>query len=187
MNITFCGCGAIGSRIILETAHLFHEVLIIDDDEISENNIGTSAFYQSAIGAKKTTWLQEQVFFKYGKIIKAKSDTLRNPLYITEYWDSNTLVVDSFDNPEARILTRTSNTLHVGVGENKNGAVMWDEIYPEITIDYQRGYNPVCTNHLGQQLIQITAAVAIGVIINYLNTGNRDNFIVQENMKIVKI
>ena len=187
MDAIFCGCGAIGSRLIIELAALLDEVMIIDDDIIEESNIGTALFYQYAIGTPKVRWLQEELYNKYGKLIGIRDATLNETICTMSFWRPGMLVIDSFDNPVARRLTITADTLHVGVGEQGNGAVMWDEIYPEPSVDYQRGHNPVCTNQLGRQIIQLTAAVAVGVILEYVETGLRNNYLVQSDMRIIKI
>lgn len=191
MDIIIAGCGAIGSRIILEVADRFDNILLIDDDIIEENNIGTSAYYQYAIGAKKTTWLQEQIYYKFGKVVEAYDRTLIRP--IGSQFPKSTvirpgdLIVDSFDNPQARRLTLNPNTLHVGVSQFGSGSVMWNDIYPEPELDFERGENPVCTNHLGKQIIQLASSVAASVILYYLQSQEKVSFIFQEDMTITKL
>ena len=187
MDIIIAGCGAIGSRIILEVADQFDHILLIDDDVIEQNNIGTSVYYQYAIGSKKTTWLQEQIYYKFNKVSDAYNKTLEKYISNLHQIHPDCIVIDSFDNPQARLLTLNANTLHVGVSQFGSGAVMWNEIYPKPELDFERGNNPVCTNNLGKQLIQFASSIAIGSILHYVQTGEKRSFIFQEDMTINKV
>ncbi len=196
MRIIMAGCGALGSRIAMEIANPEWDFVLIDDDVVGEENIGTSAYGMEHIGMKKAGALAEMMYHK--NKIRAYSivETISRSIvtHIARHMKSlesrsRYLIIDTFDNPQARNFTSSkvgyaTNTLHVGISESREGAIMWDNIYPEQSIDFERGLNPVCTNHLGQQIIQFTASVAAGVV---LRDDREGNYIVNEKMEVIRI
>ncbi len=190
MNYIICGCGALGSRIAMEIASPDHTFTLVDDDRVGEENIGTSAFGLNHVGMMKTVALAEMMYHKCHARAQTYTRTVDNHialirgLWIEDMNDGEFTIIDTFDNPRSRNRTWTVNTLHVGVSESREGAVMWNKIYPEQAISFERGENPVCTNHLGQQIIQLTAAIAAGVILWH---GKNVNFIVRENSEVIRL
>jgi molybdopterin/thiamine biosynthesis adenylyltransferase len=192
MRIVMAGCGALGSRIAIELANPEWDFILIDDDVVGEENIGTSAYSIHHVGMKKAVALAEMMYHKNQAHAYTFVETLEGHVvhYIKlyRYEAPRTIIVDSFDNPRARnctidIRSPSYNTLHVGISASREGSVIWDHIYPEPSIDFERGLNEICTNHLGQQIIQFTASVASGVILN----NDENSYIVRENMEVIRL
>ena len=182
-QIAICGCGALGSWIALFLARPEIEFLFIDDERIEEHNIATSAYYSHHVGAWKANVLAEMVWRKGQSkaIVFTRTLELENTQVLMRY----NLVVDAFDNVVAREHTIPLNTLHVGVSEDRTGAVEWDENYTLPEQQFERGQNPVCTHHLGAPIIRFTAACAAGEIERYLATGESRSFFVTESLQII--
>jgi hypothetical protein len=155
------------------------EFLLIDDDVIGEENISTSAYFSFQVGVAKVDALAEMLIRK-GATANSRRITLKRPI-----WQPDALIVDTFDNSEARGITWHSaeNIVHVGVGEGRTGEVTWDANWspPE---GPPRGENPVCTHLLGRSILRFTAVVAVGIIEEFLDTGNRRDAYVTAGMRI---
>ncbi len=182
-KIAICGCGALGSWIALFLARPEIEFLLIDDERIEEHNIATSAYYSHHVGAWKANVLAEMVWRKGQSRATVSTHTLK--VWTPDKLLRSAVVVDAFDNVAARNLTRTSNTFHVGVSEDRTGAVEWDKNYTLPMQQFERGQNPVCTHHLGAPIIRFTAACAAGEIERYLATEERRSFFVTESLQII--
>jgi hypothetical protein len=189
MNLILCGCGALGSRIVLDVASYFERVFIIDDDIVEQSNIGTSAFWHEDLGVLKANVIASKVWRRYRTPVFAYTTTLNSQIDSKYQVDpARTVVIDTFDNPRARMLTVWYGwTLHVGVGEVGNGSVIWGNRDWSLQIDFERGNNPTCTNRLGHQVLQFTSSVAVGSIIAFIRDGRRDSYIVREDMSVVRV
>lgn len=179
--IILCGCGALGSRLALELCNLQEEWVLIDDDQVEIENIGTSAFYRQHIGQDKAVALAELMWRKNRVIAKPQVKELQSPLDSKEG-----LILDCFDNPYSRLLTISpkTHTLHIGVGEGEVGSVIWDKDYTKPSLDYERGNNPVCTHELGDLIIRLTVAVAVYSIRKFLNGEVKQSYYLNGCTKI---
>jgi hypothetical protein len=186
--IVFAGCGALGSQIALNIADPEHEYVLIDDDRVGPENIGTSAYLSQQIGMWKADALAELLYRKGVHEIEAYMDTLDMSLY--DYFGPASfdvdLAIDTFDNGEARSLTSSDvfPVIHVGVGDEHTGHVTWDEVWAPDEDSPPRGENPVCTHLLGRPILRFTAAVAAGVIEEFLETGQRRSLMVTKGLSI---
>ena len=185
MTIVMAGCGALGSQIALHIAIPASRFLLIDDDRIEDVNVitGTSAFLMHQVGGLKALVLAEMVYCKCGA--QAKTDTRTLTPRRQHILRGAGLVIDTFDNAEARRLTcgLSIPVVHVGVSAARTGAVIWDEHYTLREDEYGRGHNPICTHQMGRQILRFTAAVAAGVIEHFFSTGEKRSMIVTEGMK----
>jgi len=198
MTLIIAGCGALGSIVALHLATPDRRFLLIDDDRVEEHNIGTSAYSTHHMGALKAVVLAEVLWRKCEVQSRAITRTMDRPLDQSGLWSENiALVIDTFDNTEARAFTcglehvaaaySRVPTLHVGVSEQRTGAVMWDEDYTLPESQFTRGENPVCTHHLGRRILRFTAAVAAEAVERFLETGEKASYIVPEPNRILKI
>ena len=195
--IIIAGCGALGSQIALHIATPDRQFLLIDDDRVEEHNIGTSIYSLHHVGALKAVVLAELLYRKCETRSRVVTRTIDKPLDASGFWAENiALVVDTFDNVEARALTcglehvaaaySRVPTLHVGVSEQRTGAVVWDEDYILPESEYGRGENPVCTHHLGRRILQFTVAVATEAIEHFLETNEQLSYIIPRPNQILK-
>lgn len=178
MKIAIAGCGALGSRLAFEIAHPDHEYLLIDDDTVEAHNVGTgtSIYSRQHIGAGKATVLAELIYRRAQALSVIETRTLTaNRTHCLEECD---LVVVTFDNADARNLCYNhfaGPLVQVGVSQANTGQVTWRADYTPLPALHRRGEepNPVCTAHLGRHLIRFTAAVAAGLIEEFLSTGRQ--------------
>ena len=187
MRICIVGAGAIGSQIAWHIAGEQHEMMVLDDDTIESHNVttGTSMYSIHHIGMFKSVALAEMLWRKIECRCEPVVETLLDD-NIIQQWNPD-LVIDGFDNVAARGITHETgfDTVHVGVSEARTGEVMWDEWYQLPVVECERGENPICTHHLGRQILRFTASVAAGVIERWMMTGEKVNLVVTERMDIL--
>lgn len=182
-SIIFLGCGAVGSLI---ASHLNCDLNIVydlvDDDTVERSNLGTSIYEEVHLGMPKVNALAHLLYRRNRRKCevfhltldgRTKKKVLPIPVSLTR----NSLMIDTFDNPSARNLAREigEHVIHVGVSPDHTGSVLWNEIYPELDISFERGSNPVCTNQLGAPIIRLTAVHAVNIIEHFLRTGEKLN------------
>ena len=191
--IVFAGCGALGSFIAMSIVDPEHEYLLIDDGRVGEENIGTSAYFRQQVGMWKVDALSELMYHKVGSDLRLHTykTTLIVPvdtILYTGHTNTGNLFVDTFDNSDSRELVYNSRdgcAVHVGVSEEHTGAVTWDECWIPPG-GPPRGENPICTHHLGRKILRFTAAVAAGIIENYLEVGRYRSVMVTENLSVLE-
>ena len=180
--IILCGCGAVGSRLAMEMCNLNQEWILIDDDTVNPENIGTSAYYHQHIGQVKAIALAELMWRKGRVVTKPIIRELTRPVRYEG------LVLDCFDNPKARILTISKQpTLHLGVDEGEVGSVIWDIHWAPPELDFERGNNLVCTHHLGDLIIRSTVAMGVYSIRQFLNDRVKNSYFLNGCTNIVKL
>lgn len=176
-NIILCGCGALGSHIAMGIGRHGDRFTLYDDDKIEHVNVqtGTSAFSFENIGRWKSRTLAAMLVRKYGVDAENSTRTVANPMAFSP--DNCDILIDCFDNIEARAFTTVAGvpTVHVSIGEHGLGAIEWDDVFQLPSQGYARGENPVCTNQLGRNLILFTSAVASVIINKYLSTGKKES------------
>jgi hypothetical protein len=188
MKICLAGNGAIGSQLALAICMPELEFVLVDDDVVEDVNVdtGTSAYYKQHVGSKKAVVLAEMVYRKCGSVAIPHPQTLteKNLRVIMDC----ELIVDSFDNTDAHALLHglAVPTVHVGVSEDRTGAIQWDEVY-QVPTGVERGKGTICTHQLGRQILRFTANVAAGIIEHYLATGRRVNLLTTEKMNVMQL
>lgn len=189
-RIAICGAGALGSMIALHLAAPDLQFFIVDDDRIGEENIATSAYFQHHIGCQKAIVLAEMIYRKSetAGIPFAKTLTRNNRKFLLTPASTNNLIVDAFDNVEARKLTcyqpiLNTSVVHVGVSEQRTGSIVWNEWY-RVPTGSPRGENPICTHDLGASILRLTAALAANVIDQFLWTGEKRNLMLTEDGRV---
>lgn len=193
MNVAIAGCGALGSWTawMLAGSPEIQVMVLIDGDRIEEHNLATTVYMEHQIGHGKALALAEMLYRKgHGDTIPVFARIEMYPqISVSLPGREPYLIVDTFDNVPSRKCTGTpgwTDTVHVAVSEQRTGSVIWHQHWrpPRQT----RGENPVCTHHLGAQIIQLTAAHAARVIRRFLQTGERmDVPIILESGVIVDV
>lgn len=182
--IYLCGCGAIGSRIALELSNDEDEWVLIDDDIVKIENLGTSAFYKEHLGVYKADALAELLWRKNKVMARPMIKELSSPVKPT----LGSLVIDSFDNPKSRLLTVSQeNTIHLGVGTGETGAAIWDIDWTKPSIDFDRGNNPVCTHDLGDLIILSTVAIGAYSIKKFWLENKKESYFLNGCTKAIKL
>lgn len=181
--IALAGCGALGSWIAMMIAGNtpIDEMWLFDDDAIEDGNLATTVYLEHQVGAQKTVALAEMLYRKgvdgipISGEVKSHRDIFSHAPIPKDF-----IVVDTFDNREARMCTYPPSiegriwplTLHAGVSIQRTGAVIWHQRWtPPPESEYGRNENPVCTRHLGAQILQLTAAHAASSIRSFAASG----------------
>lgn len=184
-SVIFLGCGAVGSLI---ASHLNCDPAIpydlVDDDTVGRSNLGTSIYEEVHLGMPKVNALGHLLYRRNRRKCEARLITVTQKMIKIlwfqkglEHLTPTRLFIDTFDNPVARNLTREigEHVIHIGVSPDHTGSIIWNEIYPELDISFDRGDNPVCTNQLGAPIIRLTAMHAVNIIEHFLRTGEKLN------------
>jgi hypothetical protein len=183
-NVLIAGCGALGSGVAHALARPNVHLFLLDDDVVEENNVFVSQYSNKHLAMSKADALA-QIASDRGAEVTPLKITLVSPEQLKNL--DIDLVVDCFDNPQARNITGKTemDTLHVGVGKEGNGVVLWDDNYPMPPITYNRGEepNPICTNQLGATLLRRTSLRASEVINHWISTGEKINDLTHGGIK----
>lgn len=197
-QIVLAGCGALGSRIALNIVTPDMQFVLIDNDKVAIENIGTSAYDYMDIGRDKTVAL-------YGKLVdaiipngayptehKLKDKRIRSKGQILSSTDMvnpgmRFLIIDAFDNGKARNLTADAgkwhnvhvDVVHIGVSPQGIGSIEWNATWQRM--DERETINEVCTHEVGRSLILLTSTVASIIINTYLQTGEMKDAYVDVN------
>lgn len=177
-RILVCGSGALGSHIVRHLAKKGLTFYLLDDDTVEEQNIFVSTYTEQHIAMQKAEALAEIAEERGANAIPVVK-TLENKAQIKDL--EVDLVIDCFDNVEARAITCGLDvpTLHVGVGTEGNGIIFWDEAY-QLPEGGKRGENTVCTNALGARIIRRASLRAAEVIEHYIATYEQEYDVVTE-------
>lgn len=191
-DIVIAGCGAVGSRLALECAAPGLSFLLIDDDRVDGNNVrsGSTIFWSQHVGSYKVQALGEMLYRRFGCLSHTDHASLTERR-VREYnrFAGARVVVDGFDNVEARLLTTQAAVpvLHVGVSAQGTGGVLWGANYEFPENPVPRGENPVCTHALGRSIITFTASIAALVLTEYLESGRMRSFVTTRNLDLIPI
>lgn len=178
------GCGAVGSRAALELGGTV-DLLLLDSDRVQAENIGTSAYEPADVGKYKADALSGMLYRRYRRRCTAvRRRLVASPRSRAEVGpqilQDCILVLDAFDNAEARRVVFESPrlSLHAGLSVTGFGAVIWK-------VDYQAPKPepgpPLCTHDLNQGLIGLTAILAAMAVRTYLETGRQVNFAISQS------
>lgn len=167
-QVVVCGCGAIGSNLIETLARQgFSRIRVIDFDRVDTHNIGTQTFDENDIGALKVQAIQNRIFRVCGIEVEVVSKKL-DALNVKKLSKDAALVVDGFDNNEARQIVQTYcraqkiPCLHAGLNTDY-GEVAWDEVY---TVP-KAGEGDICDYPLARNLIMIVVSIAAEEIVDF--------------------
>lgn len=182
-TILIAGCGAVGSWTALLLANPNLDFILLDDDRVGQENLGTTCYRRDQVGLSKVDALAAILYFQSGSRASVRHMTLTDG----HIWDVFTkqapradLVIDTFDNVTSRSLTRSYYpqipVLHAGVSAYQVGSVIWEEAYQlELDPQARRGENQVCTHALGHNIIIKTAAITATIANQFLLTREQHN------------
>lgn len=176
-SITICGAGAIGANLSENLARSgFKQLKIIDRDRIEERNLSTQPYYQSDIGAYKATMLTNSLYRALGIAVDGVTKELTED-NCHKFLKNSHLVIDAFDNSNSRQLIKDYclkyqlPCLHVGL-QSDYAEVIWNDLYrvPSATND------DICDYPLARNIAIMAVAIATEVMIQFLDTGDRQNY-----------
>lgn len=174
------GAGAIGSNLVVELSRQGCEYLgAVDFDRVEEHNIGTQAFrIEHDLGQLKTTVLDDIIFeATNGRLDLYNMQIDSNKIHRI---DSTGIWVCSFDNHPSRALvneyalSKNIDLLQVGLAEGFS-EITWAEHY--VPAPQPEGLD-VCEYPMTRNLIMMTVSLAAEVLVRYILTGVKANYIV---------
>jgi hypothetical protein len=183
--IGIAGCGALGSHIATFIAEPEMKMGLFDFDRVDKQNVltGTSVFSREHIGTFKSDTLAGILFTRFGASVR----THRRPVDSDRLFLACSLVIDCFDNAEARSHTVGLDipALHVGVSPQMIGAIEWDETY-QLPDAIEPEPNEICTHQLGRDIILLTSVVASTIIRRFLVDGTKLSAVVNNRLEIIR-
>jgi molybdopterin/thiamine biosynthesis adenylyltransferase len=180
LRLTVCGAGAVGSNLVDNLVRQgVRRIAVIDDDRIESHNVGTQAYAEEDVGAFKVEVLQAEMFRVAGVEIDAvrKRLTARSVGTLLSGAD---LVVDGFDNHEARALVTAhcrevgTPCLHVGLGAGY-AEVRWNDGY-RVPQDVAQEGADVCDYPMARNLIQFAVILASEAIVRFALHGSQESY-----------
>jgi len=188
--IAICGCGAIGGNAAIYLAKMgMRNLILIDDSSVEEHNLGTQPFRIQDLKAKKAVVLANDLY-RITETCKAAPKTLR----LTErnarrILREGSVVLDSFDNYKSRLAVQNAAIalglpcLHAGMSGEGTGDLHWEEGY-EVPRDVP--LEDPCAYPLGLVLVNLTSALAAELVVRFLLTGEKQNYLVlRDTLKII--
>ena len=190
MKILLCGCGALGSQVALHLARPELEFVLVDDERVEEMNIATSAYGQQHVGMLKVNALATMLWQKCRCRAEAHDRTLVSTSSCWAYSINADLIIDAFDNTEARAITSALGKfkfpiVHAGVSQDRTGEILWNKDYKLPTVRVPRGNNPICTHELGAPILRFTAALCANVVEDWMETGNERSVIITQKWEVL--
>lgn len=178
VNIVIAGAGALGSQIIHHLARPTLHFIVADRDKVEQQNIRVSVYDNSQIGRHKAE-VAAEIATKRGASAEARVIHVADAKDLSG--ENIDLLIDCFDNVPARAVTTQSGvpTVHVGVGTEGNGMIMWDDHYSLPPTPEATG-NPICTNALGATILRRTALRAAEIIDHWIATDDKVSDLVSE-------
>ncbi len=178
MHINLMGCGSVGTQTIAQLINIIEidSLHLYDKDIVEPRNKAHRLRLKQSVGMKKVdalkTYLVSNFNFPADKIITHHGDILfTNP-------HTAGLVIDCFDNPQARNFTTIFNTIHVGFNPIPTGLVHWNENYEVPDNNYSQ--DP-CDKQELYVFISFLASVACMSIYDFVTKNIRNNYIVDHN------
>lgn len=178
--LTMGGAGAVGSHLVDNLARQgVRRLTVIDFDRVESHNIGTQIYTEGDVGAFKVEALQAQVFRTVGVELVAVRQRLteRN---VGKLLAGADLVVDGFDNHEARLLVteycraNSLPCLHIGLNADY-AEIIWNETY-RVPQDVAEAGLDVCDYPLARNLIQFAVALASEAVIQFVLAGQKQDY-----------
>lgn len=172
--IVICGVGTLGSNLADTLARQgVRKMRLIDMDRVEDHNINTQIYGEGDIGSLKVAAAQNRLFQDVGVEAEGFMKELTEKT-IKKALLGATLVIDTFDNTEARQLVYDYCSknglpcLHAGTFADYS-EVVWNEEYlvPE---DAEAGED-ACEYPLARNLAMFTCAIAAEEIIDFCTAG----------------
>ena len=192
-RVVVCGCGALGGWAAVHLAKMgLRNLVLIDDDEVREHNLGTQPYRLQDVGGRKAMILANDLYRLTGTC-KALPITRRlTPKNAERLLNGAAVVLDTFDNHKSRkavqevCLRLKIPCLHAGMSGEGTGELHWEPgsgyvVPPDVDLP-----DP-CAYPLGLALVNLTAALAAELIVRFLLSGEKKNYLVlRDRLRIVE-
>ncbi len=196
-NIYIFGLGALGSNILVQLIKKYpdYEFIGIDYDIVEERNINTQVYFLSHINLPKVHAIKAVLAsklkqFKYTAIqLKLQKEEDFSTIWDKKKLDKDDVILDCFDNVKARKLIMTiphNNILHAGFSPEYTAEVLWDKRY-DVPGEVDPTKGDICTMVNAVSFIQNVTALVAYTVSEFCDTGVKNNYIISNNIKVVKI
>jgi molybdopterin/thiamine biosynthesis adenylyltransferase len=179
-HVAVCGAGAVGSNLVDNLVRQgFRKFTVIDDDRVEAHNIPTQVWSKREVGQYKAGMLKNIAYNSSGAAVEAVTHRL-DVGNAKKYLAGAGLVVDGFDNSASRAVvaewcrSAKKDCLHVGLAKDY-AEVIWNERYrvPRDVVGLD-----VCEYPMARNTILLAVAVASEVIVRYVATGEKKNYVI---------
>lgn len=197
MKILICGAGAIGSNLVRNLVPDLkgkHEITVLDMDVVEERNVtpGTQWYTPDQIGLPKVEALQFNVYNTFQREINIHQKEIFEIHDFTievmdEQLDPNQengtifvpydLVIDCFDNQEARAIVQTVckahniQCLHIGFSDQFTFEIEWKSWY-QVPTDITTGMD-ICEMPGAAGFVNSVASLGALVVEKYLEKNEK--------------
>ena len=173
--IVVCGCGAVGSNLIVNLFRQgFERVSVIDKDRIEAHNLNNQIWDLSHVGNMKAQ-MMKAIIANSLRIPLSAFDKPLDETNIDKVLKGAFIVIDAFDNSKSRRLlkdycsSKNINCLHIGLNTDY-AEVVWNEVYrvpsDVDTVD-------VCEYPLARNICMLSVVIASEVLINFISEGKK--------------
>jgi hypothetical protein len=181
-KIIICGCGALGGWAAVHLAKMgMQNLVLIDDDEVQEHNLGTQPYRLQDLGGKKALILANDLYRLTGTC-RAEPLTQRlTPQNAAKLLKGAAVVLDTFDNHASRRAVQQAclrlkiPCLHAGMSGEGTGDLHWEPGY-EVPQDVE--LPDPCAYPLGLALVNLTSALAAELVVRFLLCGEKKSYLV---------
>ena len=190
-KVVICGCGALGGWAAVHLAKMgLRNLVLIDDSEVEEHNLGTQPYRLQDVGGRKALILANDLYRLAGTC-RAEPVTQRlTPQNAEKLLRGADAVLDAFDNHASRkavqqaCLKLNLPCLHAGMSGEGTGDLHWEPGY-EVPSDVE--LEDPCAYPLGLALVNLTSALAAELVVRFLLQGEKRNYLVlRDELKIVE-
>jgi len=185
MKLFILGCGALGSNIAMNLAFDRRDDMqvLIDFDKIEARNYraGTQQFFPEQEGMSKVGALQFNLYKIARKLNVVFLDKKFSSLRDLEPLEKDDLLIDCFDNYEARDLirriakAREMECVHVGFSPKMTFEICWNDSYE--TPETMEGGFDICEANGARSFLQYVTGLATNVVTEYLEKGVKVNLV----------
>ena len=177
VKVFVCGAGALGSNLIVALAQEgYKNITVVDFDRIEQGNAYTQVYGLGDNGGLKVQVLKAMIARKLRVSITDLSKKLDKD-NAAKMLSGHSLVVDTFDNWESRILVRDTckalgtPCIHAGMSEQGYSEVIWNDEYtpPEV----QAVQKDLCEYPLAGPLVHVTVALLQAAVTHFVITGKQ--------------
>lgn len=190
-SVSVFGLGAIGSNLLIQLAKLHPEMKFygIDFDKVETRNIKNQAYFLEHVGKYKATAMAIVLARYLTKIQYVPiSSEIESTMDVYRYTEKNTLAIDCFDNTKSRKFfeeVKDREILHIGFSPSYTAEIIWHENY-DVPNDVPADMD-ICSLDRAIPFIGLVVNFASMVIADYLEFGNKKNFIITNKYQIKAI
>lgn len=187
-HVTIAGVGALGSNLADSLSRQgFANLRLIDFDRVEPKNLGTQIYSTQDVGMLKVDAARNAIF----RNVEVEPEAISKKLTagnIKKLLRDTDLVVDAFDNSEARSLLfnfcadKEIECLHAGLAAGY-GEVVWNDSY---TVPDDSGVD-LCDYPMARNLVMLVVAIAAEEIVDFAlaqSPRRKDWSVTLEDLKV---